>query len=232
MFSRSRSPLVRTAAFLMIATSLVITGCSKSGKKPEVRLAKTSMTADDSLNGTGTAWGPGGAPDAAGFGDGTSVSRGGDGFGNGASMTARDGSGSFLNDGNANGVENGVLSGELSMVHFAYDSTELTDDWKQVLNGHAQWLQTNSKINVQIEGHCDERGTEEYNIALGQRRADAVRSYLIEQGVDGGRITTISYGRLRPMNFEDTEQSHALNRRAMFLVFEGTQVASAGDVGF
>lgn len=232
MFSRSRSPLVRTAAFLMIATSLVITGCSKSGKKPEVRLAKTSMTSGDSLNGSGAAWGPGGAPDAAGFGDGTSVSRAGDGFGNGASMTARDGSGSFLNDGNLNGVENGVLSGELSMVHFAYDSTELTDDWKQVLNGHAQWLQTNSKINVQIEGHCDERGTEEYNIALGQRRADAVRSYLIEQGVDGARVTTISYGRLRPMNFEDTEQSHALNRRAMFLVFEGTQVASAGDVGF
>jgi len=221
MFSRSRTMSVRMISILFVATSLVLAGCGKSAKKTETRLARTSSDTSG-LQGGADGWGPGRAPSESEMGDGTGVARGG------ASITGRDGSGSLLNDGSMNGVENGKISGELGMVHFAYDSTEITEDWKQVLNGHAQWIAGHPTVNIQVEGHCDERGTEEYNISLGQRRADAVRSYLIEQGADGKRITTISYGKMRPMEFQDTEESHALNRRAMFMVFEGTNQVASG----
>ncbi len=226
MFSRSRSLTARSATVLLIAATFALAGCSKTQKKPETRLAQTGAGAG--MQGSGAGWGPGGAPGESEFGDGTGMGRG---AGLSVNGSGKDGTGSFLNDGSLDGVENGKLSGELAMVHFAYDSYEITEDWKQVLTGHAQWINSHAGVNVQVEGHCDERGTEEYNISLGQRRADAVRTFLIENGVDGQRITTISYGKLRPMQFDESEESHALNRRAMFLVFEGTgsQVASAGN---
>jgi len=85
-----------------------------------------------------------------------------------------------------------------------------------VLQENARWLTTNTAIKVQIEGHCDERGTNEYNLALGQRRADAVKRYLIALGVPTGRLSTISYGEERPVCTQPDESCYARNRRAQF----------------
>lgn len=103
-------------------------------------------------------------------------------------------------------------------VHFAYDSSELSDEAKDVLNVQAEWLKSDESINITIEGHCDERGTREYNIALGERRANAARDYLISQGIFEDRIKVISYGKERPAFFGDTAEVFAKNRRAVTVV--------------
>ncbi|MCC5877117.1 MAG: peptidoglycan-associated lipoprotein Pal [Candidatus Sumerlaeia bacterium] len=134
-----------------------------------------------------------------------------------------------MNTASTNGVESGLFTAELEMVHFKFDDSTITAEWQEVLKRHAAWMKEHPSIMVQVEGHTDERGTEEYNIALGQRRADAVRTFLVEDaGVDPNRISTISYGKMRPLTWEQNEESHALNRRAMFLVYEiDNSVASA-----
>lgn len=103
-------------------------------------------------------------------------------------------------------------------VHFSYDSSELTDQAKDILNIQAEWLKSDESINITIEGHCDERGTREYNIALGERRANAAKDYLISKGVFEDRITVISYGKERPAFFGDNEEVWAKNRRAVTVV--------------
>jgi peptidoglycan-associated lipoprotein len=96
---------------------------------------------------------------------------------------------------------------ELQTVYFAYDSFSLTGESKGALEANANWLKANSGRRVQIEGHTDERGTTEYNLALGDRRAGAVRDYLVSKGVSASQLTTISYGEERPSK----------NRRAEFV---------------
>ncbi len=88
---------------------------------------------------------------------------------------------------------------ELRTVYFDYDSSELNATNQQILDANLQYLQANSSLSIQVEGHCDERGTREYNYALGQRRADAVRNYLISRGIDASRLNAISYGEDRPV---------------------------------
>ena len=88
----------------------------------------------------------------------------------------------------------------------------------KILDANATWLKTNSNMLVLVEGHCDERGTNEYNLALGERRAKAAMNYLVSQGVQASRITIISYGEERPACTEKTEACWAKNRRAHFLV--------------
>ncbi len=112
-----------------------------------------------------------------------------------------------------------VLATELEMIHFDYDKADLRSDAIPILDHNAEWLISRPGIQIQIEGHCDERGTIEYNLALGQRRADAVREYLIKKGIDPNSSHTISYGKERPLAFGDTDQDHAMNRRAQFLIF-------------
>jgi len=108
---------------------------------------------------------------------------------------------------------------DLQMVHFAYDRSEITGDARTTLDQNIEWLLQHPGLQVQIEGHCDERGTVEYNLSLGQRRADSVREYLVGKGIDPNSLHTISYGKERPMAFGASESDHALNRRAQFLVF-------------
>ena len=215
---------------------LILTGCMSSPKsKEEIRLARTDFTnADDLANAAGAnggvppaaGWNAGGAPPETDLALDSSMTRGGmDMFGDAAVIDA---SGSLANTASTSGVEDGAFSAELEMVHFQYDASEIAPEWAEVLNRHAQWMKANGTMMVQVEGHCDERGTEEYNIALGQRRADAVRTYLVEQGVDPNRLSTISYGKMRPLTFDQTDDSHSLNRRAMFLVYQlDNSVASA-----
>ncbi len=108
---------------------------------------------------------------------------------------------------------------ELQPIYFAFDSAELLDPAKEQLQRNAQWLRTNEHVHVQLEGHCDERGTAEYNYALGQRRADAARAFLIEQGIDPGRLHTISYGAERPADPGHNEMAWARNRRVEFKIY-------------
>jgi len=101
-------------------------------------------------------------------------------------------------------------------VYFDFDKSELRDDTKAVLSRHAEVLKANSEIKVLVEGHCDERGTEDYNLGLGERRANRVREFYMSYGISADRIKTISYGELRPKAQGSNEDAWAMNRRAHF----------------
>ncbi len=103
-------------------------------------------------------------------------------------------------------------------VLFALDSSSLDGAARATLDQQAAWLQRNATVNVTVEGHADERGTREYNLALGDRRANAVRNYLESRGVSAGRMTTISWGKERPEVEGSGEQAYAQNRRAVTVV--------------
>jgi peptidoglycan-associated lipoprotein len=100
-------------------------------------------------------------------------------------------------------------------VFFAFNKSSLSTDAQTTLTHQSAWLAKYPQVNVQIAGNCDERGTEEYNIALGQRRANAARDYIVAKGVASSRITTISYGKDRPSALGSTEEAYAQNRNAI-----------------
>ena len=104
----------------------------------------------------------------------------------------------------------------LEDVFFDYDRYEIRADARRALQANATYLRGNAMLSVELEGHCDERGTTEYNLALGQRRADAVKAYLRDLGVDAGRMTTVSYGEEKPFSLGGDEQAWAQNRRVHF----------------
>ena len=103
-------------------------------------------------------------------------------------------------------------------VHFDFDKYDIRPEDTKTLDANASWLKSNAENLVLIEGHADERGTNEYNLALGERRAKATMNYLVSQGIQANRITIISYGEERPICSEKTESCWAKNRRAHFLV--------------
>ena len=103
-------------------------------------------------------------------------------------------------------------------VFFGTDIYSLDAQARQTLDGQAAWLAAHPGVNVTIEGHCDERGTREYNLALGDRRANAVKDYLEAKGIPASRMTTISYGKERPIALGSDEASLAQNRRAVTIV--------------
>lgn len=105
-------------------------------------------------------------------------------------------------------------------VFFELDSYTLTAEARSTLDAQAQWLSANARVPVTLEGHADERGTREYNIALGERRANAVRLYLESRGVAPSRMQTISYGKERPEVAGSDDSSHARNRRSVTVVPE------------
>lgn len=103
-------------------------------------------------------------------------------------------------------------------IQFDFDSSELTPMARAVLKEKAQWLGENSGMRITIEGHCDERGTLEYNLALGERRAAAAQKYLIDLGITQSRMSTISYGEERPLDPAHNSTAWAKNRRAQFVI--------------
>jgi len=103
-------------------------------------------------------------------------------------------------------------------IYFDYDKYDVRSDAKAVLQNVASWLLKNTSAKLLIEGHCDERGTSEYNLALGDRRARAVRDYLVALGIASDRVETISYGEEKPVCTEMTDECWAKNRRAHFIV--------------
>lgn len=108
---------------------------------------------------------------------------------------------------------------ELRTVYFDFDKSELRPDAVATLNANADWLLANPDVIIQIEGHCDERGTREYNFSLGERRAKSVIQYLVQRGVDPERMYFISYGEDRPVALGHDEAAWSLNRRAEFKRF-------------
>jgi peptidoglycan-associated lipoprotein len=103
-------------------------------------------------------------------------------------------------------------------VHFGYNEYNIEDSDKAVLGRQAAWLAKYPSVRLSVEGHCDERGTREYNLALGARRANAVKEYLVSQGVSTARVETISYGKERPLCTESNEACWAQNRRGVSVV--------------
>ena len=106
-------------------------------------------------------------------------------------------------------------------VHFAYDKSDVQDEDRDILQRQAAWLQKYAQVRVTVEGHCDQRGTREYNLALGGRRANAVKDYLVSLGVPASRIDTISYGKERPVCTESDESCWAQNRRGVTTITSG-----------
>ena len=108
----------------------------------------------------------------------------------------------------------------LQMIHFDFDKFLIRDDAKSVLESNAAWMKKWSAVKILIEGHCDERGTEEYNLALGEKRAKSAFDYLVSLGVSGDRMKIISYGKSQSIDPGHNEISWERNRRAQFTIIE------------
>ncbi len=104
----------------------------------------------------------------------------------------------------------------LETIFFAYNEAVLSDDAQNILQANAEWMRRNPTSKVVIKGHCDERGSTEYNIALGERRAESVRKYLVQLGIDPGRMSIVSFGEEMPLARGTNDDAHAQNRRAEF----------------
>jgi peptidoglycan-associated lipoprotein len=107
----------------------------------------------------------------------------------------------------------------LKDVYYQFDSVELESEAIEVLKKNAEWLKANPKARVEVEGHCDDVGSAEYNLALGAKRAQTAKDFLVNQGVAAERLVTISYGKEAPACFELTEECRVRNRRARFVIF-------------
>ena len=107
---------------------------------------------------------------------------------------------------------------ERELVHFDFDRSEIKEQFKDVLQRKAEFLKAYPNVRVQIEGHCDERGTVQYNLALGDRRAASAKAFLTALGIDVNRLSTISYGEERPLDSGHNEEAWTKNRRARFVV--------------
>ena len=129
------------------------------------------------------------------------------------------------------GVERGPLPGSAQdfvinigdRVYFDFNGAQVRPDARPILDGQSAWLQRYPQVRVRIEGNCDERGTREYNFALGARRADAVRDYLIGRGIAAGRIATISFGKERPIDPGHDDAAWAKDRNAQTVITEGAR---------
>lgn len=119
-----------------------------------------------------------------------------------------------------NGDSDSNRAGALKTVYFDYSSAAITGSTRDTLNTNAEYLKTNASVRVQVEGHCDERGSVQFNLALGEKRAKSVRDYLISQGVASNRIAVISLGKEKPVSFGHDEESWSQNRRGNFVVTE------------
>ena len=171
-------------------------------------LAACSSSQDETLSGTGGAV-PGAADTSLGADQSSGLGTGADGSGVASSE---------LNGATTPGSTQDFEVNVGDRVFFGYDSSVLDDRARETLQRQATWLQQFPGVTVTIEGHTDSRGTREYNLALGERRAVAARNYLEALGVPANRILTISYGEERPTDPSETEEAFALNRSAVTVV--------------
>lgn len=115
----------------------------------------------------------------------------------------------------ASGSDSGKISG-LNTIYFDYDKSTLSAAAKKTIAANANWLK-GQKANMQIEGHCDARGSIEYNLSLGERRAQSVKAYMVSLGIPANRLSVISYGKEKPVVSGDSESAYSKNRRANFV---------------
>lgn len=151
---------------------------------------------------------------ATGAGTGTGMESG-VGAGSGVGTSTAQGSGAAVEAQNVDQkLSTGTLIGD---IFFDFDSSALSDEAQEQLKQNAAWMQNHPLPAVTVEGHCDERGTDEYNIALGERRAEAARNYLVTLGVGGSRLTAVSFGEEKPFDPGHNEEAWAKNRRDHFV---------------
>lgn len=190
--------------------------------------------------------GPGGdaGSSMSDFGSGSqaNIGNGSDGFFEGSPFSGSGGAdgGNGFNDGHGHGSSGGstgmnggsgssgtdvaalrnvyVETSDLKDIHFRFDQYDLDSNSKQVLQQNAEFLKKNPGMRIEIQGHCDERGTNNYNIALGERRAHSTKKFLVSQGIDSSRVNVISYGEEKPFCFDSNESCWHQNRRAHFMV--------------
>ncbi len=145
-----------------------------------------------------------------------------DSSGSGSSSTDSSVSDGTITESTGSGIVSGsqedLIVNVGDRVFFGYDSSDLDSDALELLQDQVAWLKQNSNVSVTIEGHCDERGTREYNLALGEKRAQAVKNYLIGLGINADRVSTISYGKERPAVVGSNDGAWAQNRRSVTLV--------------
>ena len=182
---------------MALAAPLAMTGCSK--KKPAADQAAASA-ADQNSGGAAT-----------------------EGMGEPEPLTTPEGQGYDFAGGQTGGdgsISEGRTSGPMLPVYFAFDSSHIEQDQISRIEHNADFIKDNSGIHVRIEGNCDERGSREYNLALGERRAKAAKRYLINLGVAADRLNTVSWGEEKPLVYGQDEQSWAQNRRDDFVLTE------------
>ena len=121
-------------------------------------------------------------------------------------------------DQNMNGDSDSGKAMGLQTIHFGYDNYTLDAEAKGILKGNAQIMKDHASVAIQVEGHCDQRGGIQYNVALGEKRANAVKKFMTDMGVKSERITVISFGKEKPVDSAETEEAYAKNRRANFVI--------------
>ena len=107
----------------------------------------------------------------------------------------------------------------LKDIYYEFDSVDLATEAQEALKKNAEWLNANPAVRVEVEGHCDDVGSAEYNLALGAKRAQTAKDFLVSQGIAESRLVTISYGKEAPACFEQSEECRVQNRRARFVIF-------------
>ena len=206
------------ALILLALASVLLTGCPKS-PSPGAGMGPGSGAGGAGSMGAGSGTGSGSGA-ASGQPAGGSGAQGGQAGAGMAGGTAGSGRATGTNIPALPSPTEFSATSALRDVHFAFDKYDITPADKSILDANARWLKSHARAQILIEGHCDERGTNEYNLALGERRARAARDYLESAGVSDSRITVVSYGEERPTCSESTEACWTQNRRAHFLVKE------------
>jgi peptidoglycan-associated lipoprotein len=222
----------RIAMALVAGFALIgVTGCSKKavqsgGDTQSQQQAAKSGSLDDTRSGVGsfpdTSMQSGGASGLRGLDKNPSEERVGGGGPGSGTMLAKADPGSLsrqMDDMRAEQVASAAAG--LRDVYFGYDSWTISEEGRQALSRDAQWMKSNSGAAVKVEGHCDERGTSAYNMVLGEKRAKAVRNYLVELGVSANRLSVVSYGKERPFCADHAESCFQQNRRGHFVVKSG-----------
>ena len=143
------------------------------------------------------------------------IAGGSSGSGSATNSSQSNASSGAVSYGTVPGSKENFVSEVGDRVFFGYDKSDLTTDSQSTLDRQAAWLQKYPSVRISVEGHCDERGTREYNLALGERRASAVKDYLVARGIDGGRISTISYGKEKPVALGNDKSAWSQNRRGV-----------------
>ena len=227
---------LKTAMVLMASIALLgVPGCSKksvqSGGDTQSAQQKTakSENMEGSRTGVGnfpdTSMQSGGGPGLRGLDKNPSEERignGGTGSGAGSLLAKADTSetsGRQLEEIRAEQAASAAAG--LRDIYFGYDSWTISDDQRQALSRDADWMKSNPNAGVKVEGHCDERGTTAYNLVLGEKRAKAVRNYLVELGISANRLSVVSYGKERPSCLEHAESCYQQNRRGHLVVKTG-----------